>query len=212
MSKKYDYRRAHSYRSYKVRDICRLYKAENLHEQTVRGWVNDGKLKATLHGKTLYVYGAVLKEFFKVKSRKNKRTLEFNQCRCWNCKKIDTPLNNIITKLEAGRNNSILAHGNCRHCNSEIYRSYKRREELEILKCFTVNHNALVGLCDSSCSTRKTNINNALKKPLSEPLKTKPPDTDKKTASTTSQTNINYQENSNSTSKANIKPEQLNLF
>lgn len=212
MSKKYDYRLVHSYRSYKVNNICRLYKAEKLHQQTVRGWINEGKLKATLHGKTLYIYGAVLKEFLKSKRIKNKRTLEFNQFRCWNCKKIDVPLNSIIIKLEVGRNNSILAHSTCIHCNSAIYRSYKRRDKQDILKCFTVNHNALVGLCDSSYNTRKTNVNNVLKKPLSEPLENKPLDIDKKSASATSQTNINCKENIASTRKASIKPEQLSLF
>ncbi len=149
MSKNYDPRRIKSYRSYKTRDVCRLFRDKKLHEQTLRGWVREGKLEAFWQGNTMYVYGAVLKKFIIEKNNQNKSPLAFNQFRCWKCKTAAPPLNNTVEKLAEGRNKSLLALGSCASCGHEIERLYKASEESEILRTFTVKHNALGTLSDS---------------------------------------------------------------
>jgi hypothetical protein len=188
MSKKYDYRRVASYRSLKMRDICRLYIDVKLSHQTVRGWISDGKLEARLIGKTYYVYGAVLKQFLKDKSEKRKQTLDFEDYKCWYCKTVSRSIDNIIKRLAYGRHKSLVAYIDCESCGREVERPYKLALLPEILKTFSVKKDEVTVLCDSSCSTRKTRIDNTQKKPLCEPLKTKPPDKKQKTVSSTKTT------------------------
>jgi len=189
MSKKYDYRRVPSYRSLKIVDICRLFKSEKLSAQTIRGWINDGNLEAMLVGKTYYVYGAKLKQFLQDKSKKRNHCLDFKDYKCWHCKAIFKPVDNIINRLAYGRNKSLIAYVDC-ECGKEVERPYKLALLPEILKTFTVKKDEVTLLCDSSCSTRNTHIENTPKKPLCEPFKNKPPDKKPKTNSSTKTTNI----------------------
>jgi hypothetical protein len=210
MHKKYDHRLVVSYRSYKVRDICRLFIAKKLHEQTVRGWVNDGKLKAIWHGKTIFIYGAVLKKFL-LDNNNQKRTLEFNQFRCFKCQKISTLLNNTITKLTTSRGGCILAVAVCGNCNNPMRRLYKADKQQQILESFIVQHNELVQISDSLCSPHNTNIKAVPKPAISEPLKNTQHDKAIITRSSTSKANINRKINSVSIGNTNINP-QLSLF
>jgi len=133
--------------------------------QTIRGWINDGILEAMLVGKTHYVYGAILKQFLKDKSEKRKHTLDFKDYKCWHCKAVFKPVDNIINRLSYGRNKSLIAHVDC-ECGKEVERPYKLALLPEILKTFTVKKDEVTVLCDSSCSTRKTHIENTPKKTL----------------------------------------------
>lgn len=170
MFKKYNPRLLSSYRSYKLRDICRLYKDKKLHDKTVRTWIKTGKLEAFKDGNTILVYGAVLKQYFTDQNNKHKRTLKFNQFRCGKCKKIDTPLDKIITKLTTGKNGCILAFGNCGACGHNMNRPYKRREEQQILEYFKIEDNALARIYGSSCGTGKTHLEIEPKHAASESL------------------------------------------
>jgi hypothetical protein len=66
-------------------------------------------LKAFLHERDYYIYGAVWKEFLnnRNKTHKEKSGLDFNQFICFKCKSKQPPLNNIITKLKTGFNGCI---------------------------------------------------------------------------------------------------------
>lgn len=191
MSKKYDYRNVESNRTYKLRDICRLFKAEGLHEQTIRGWIKEQGLEAFLVGKTYYVHGGVLKAYLKAKGEKRKKPLKFDKWKCWICKAVGSPVGNIINKLTYGRNKSLAAHGDCGSCGNEIERLYKMSQLPQVLETFSVKENELGGLYDSSCSTKKTHIDNQPKKPICEPEKYKPPDPQTENASASKNTNIN---------------------
>jgi hypothetical protein len=109
MFKKYNPKPIHSYKSYKIFDLCRIYKAQDLHAQTIRKWINRQNLKAFLHERDYYIYGAVWKEFLnnRNKTHKEKSGLDFNQFICFKCKSKQPPLNNIITKLKTGFNGCI---------------------------------------------------------------------------------------------------------
>ncbi len=198
MSKNYDARLVRSYRSYKVRDVCRLFKDKKLHEQTVRGWYNDGLLEGFKSGKTLYIYGAVLKSFLNERSAARKTPLEFMEFKCWTCKTVAIPRDNIVAKLERNTNGSIKASSICHTCKAQSSHTYKKKDEKEILKCFTVQQNALGALCDSVCSNRNTNIETSHETALCEPVETKPPDT--------------REENTTAPKETNIEPTQLRLF
>ena len=52
-----------SYRSYKISDICRIFKEKKLHAQTIRKWIKEYGLEAFEHKGDFYIYGAILKEY-----------------------------------------------------------------------------------------------------------------------------------------------------
>ena len=209
MSKKYDARLLKNYRSYKTKDICRLFRVKKLHEQTIRGWINDGKLDAFWHGKTLYIYGAVLKQFLTDRNNQRKSPLEFNQFRCWKCKATVTPLNHTIEKLTLGRNGCPVALGVCKSCGHEIKRIYKADAEQEILRTFTVVHNQLTLLSDSLCSIGKTNVDDTPQMASNEPMENKPPD---KNTSAGYKANIKPSKNTTSTETTHTPPLSIQLF
>ncbi len=211
MYKKYDHRRIPSHRSLKICDICRLFRDKKLHEQTVRGWVRSGKLKAIWDGKTILIYGAVLKQFLLDTNNSHRRILEFNQFRCFKCKQINSPLNNTITNLTNGRGGCILSFAMCPHCNHRMHRPYKKNQMQQILESFTVQYNEVMLISDSLCSTNNTHIKTTLETAISEPPKNKPPDKTPTPTNSTSKTNIKLKINSVSTSNTHIN-QQLRLF
>ncbi len=171
MSKrKYKYSLVHAYFTYKIPDIVRLFKEVKLHDKTVREWIKSGKLKAFQHEGEWYVYGGILKSFLKIKNEQSKKTLEFNQFRCVNCKTIDAPKGNIITKLTHGRNGSLLAIGICNKCDLEkAQRPYKRIYEQEIRKIFIIKIDEVITLCETSIITNNTHLKIEEKTTQSEP-------------------------------------------
>jgi hypothetical protein len=175
MFKKYNPKPIHSYKSYKISDLCRIYKIQDLHPQTIRKWINQQGLKAFLHERDFYIYGAVLKEFLTSRNQKNKakRSLDFDQFRCGQCKSKEPPKNKIITRLTTGFNNCLLAFGVCNKCGHEINRPYKRAKLTEIHEIFQVQLADELVLCNSSISTNKTNINISEKVVVSESLNIK---------------------------------------
>jgi hypothetical protein len=177
MFKKYNPKPIHSYKSYKISDLCRIYKAQDLHPQTIRKWINQQNLKAFLHERDYYVYGAVWKEFLNNRNNthKEKNSLDFNQFICFKCKSKQPPLNNIITKLKTGFNGCIEAFGVCQNCGyDKLKRPYKRSELAQIKEIFKIELDELSILYNSSTSTTKTNSNNSQKVGVSEPLKNHP--------------------------------------
>lgn len=164
MFKKYSPRKKelYSYRSYKIADLCRFYKSQKLNAQTIRKWIKKGELKAFLHERDYYIYGAVWKEFLTNRNKKNKekRGLYFEQFKCFKCKAKKPPLNNIITKLTTGFNDCIEAFGICQKCgNKELKRPYKRSELTKIKEIFKIELDELTLLSNSSTSTNKTHSN-----------------------------------------------------
>ena len=168
--KKYKHSLVHTYFTYKISDIVRLFIEVKLHDKTMREWIKSGKLKAFQHEGEWYIYGGVLKLFLKTNNEQSKKTLNFNQFRCGNCKAIDTPKNNIITKLTRGRNGSLLAIGVCNKCGLEkTQRPYKRIYEAEIRKIFIIKIDEVITLCKTSISTNNTHLKIEEKITQSEP-------------------------------------------
>ncbi len=211
MHKKYDPRLVKSYRSYKVADVCRLFKSKKLHEQTIRSWIKSGRLKAIIHGKTIYIYGATLKQFLLDNNQSHKKTLEFEQFRCGKCKFISPPLNNIIMNLTNGRGGSIKAFAHCAKCNHLANRHYKASDIENITKVFAIKQIEVVRISDSSCSPSNTHIIDVSETAISELPESKAIDSNLKISDSISKTNIKHNKSSNSTSNANISP-QLSLF
>jgi len=174
MHKKYDERLLKSYRSYKVNDISRIFRDKKLHPQTIRGWVEQGKLKAIIDGKTILIYGAVLKNFILENNQSRKRKLAFEEFKCWKCKKISTPLDNKLSKLELTKNNYLLAHCTC-PCGHEINKPFTKDFYEKIFEAFAIEQNEVGRLCDSLNTPNNTNIDNSYKTPESEP-EIKPPE------------------------------------
>jgi hypothetical protein len=174
MSKKYNSRLVHSYISYKIADICRLYKDIKLHPQTIRKWIKSGDLKAFEHAGEFYVYGAILKQFFENKSKTQKSPLEFNQFRCGKCKTKDVPLDSTFTKIESGRGGCIVVFGICKVCGHEMNRPYSNSKEGEIRKIFKSKLEAELTLCNTSSTTKSTHIENIIKRDLSDSVQDLP--------------------------------------
>lgn len=141
MTKLYDYRKVNSKRTYKLKDVCRTFKNECLHEKTIRKWIRNSTLEAFKSDGIIYINGGVLKTFLHQRYCKNRRKLTLQEFKCWTCKTIGQPVDNIVSRLTNGRNNSLAAYGICTSCGSEIERLYKRSELPEILKAFSVKHN-----------------------------------------------------------------------
>jgi hypothetical protein len=173
MFKKYSPRKKdlYNYRSYKIANLCKIHQSENLHPQSIRKWIKKGELKAFLHERDYYIYGAVWKGFLtnRNKTHKEKRSLDFEQFKCFKCKAKQPPLNNIITKLTTGFNGCIEAFGVCQKCGyDELKRPYKRSELDQIKEIFKIELDELPILYNSSISTNKTHSNIGQKVGVSE--------------------------------------------
>lgn len=190
MLKKYNPQPLFSYKSYKISDVCRIYKEQKLHPQTIRDWIKEGKLKAFFYEGDFYIYGAVLKEFFTSRNQKNKEEgkLGDEKFRCGICKLKEPPLNRIITKLTTGRNNCLLAFGICVGCGHEMNRPFKRSKMPEIHEIFQVQLDEVSSLCNSSNSTNETDINLSQKTGVSQPSENENPDKEKSISASTSET------------------------
>lgn len=152
MFKKYDHRLVHSYKSYTIKEICRLYKALGLHDKTVRAWIRTDKLDVINDGNKLLIYGAVLKQFLKNRNKSRKRPLAANEFFCCKCKGINPPLENTIISITIQKNGSLQASGLCPSCACEMKRLYKRSECKKIMDCFSFEVEAVIVLSDISCS------------------------------------------------------------
>ena len=152
MFKKYDHRLVHSYKSYTIKEVCRLYKEQNLHDKTVRSWIRTGNLDAIIDGNKLLIYGAVLKKFLKNRNSGHRRQLGINEFFCFKCKNINPPLENTIISITIQNNGSLQAYGLCPHCAFEMKRLYKCVEYMQIIDCFNLEAEALIVLSDISCS------------------------------------------------------------
>ena len=172
MPKKYDARVIHSYKSFKIVDICRLYKEQKIHPQTIRKLIKEGKLEAFEFQGEWYVYGAILKQHFENKNKGRKKTLEFHQFSCRKCKAIDSPLNNIITRLTTGRGGCVVAFGICKACGHEMQRPFKKAEAAKMREIFTIQLEQQMTLCNTSSTTKTTHIEIEQKEVVSECNKT----------------------------------------
>ena len=136
MFKKYDHRLVRSYQSYTIKEICRLYKQQNLHDKTVRAWIRTGELDAILDGNKLLIYGAVLKQFLKNRNKSHRRFLGIKEFFCCKCKGSNAPLENTIISVTIQNNGSILAFALCPSCAFAMKRLYKRAESKQIIDYF----------------------------------------------------------------------------
>jgi hypothetical protein len=168
MPKKYDARVIHSYKSFKIADICRLYKEQKIHPQTIRKLIKAGKLEAFEFQGEWYVYGAILKQRFENKNKGRKKALEFHQFSCRKCKAIDSPLNNTITRLTTGRGGCVVAFGICRTCGHEMNRPYKKIEEAKMREIFTIQLEQQTTLYNTSSTTKTTHFEIEQKEVVSE--------------------------------------------
>lgn len=148
-----------SNRSYKISDICNVFKEQKLNNKTVRRFIKKDKLEAFEYKGEFYIHGGTLKAFLKERKSNNKRTLEFDEFRCGKCKKIAQPFENTITKLTIGRNNCILAFGLCPYCSHEKSRPYKRDFESKIREIFRIEQDDLIALYNPLASTISTQAN-----------------------------------------------------
>jgi hypothetical protein len=169
MHKNYDIRRANSYRSYTIADLCRLHSDEGLHQQTPRGWIKHHGLKAWKVGNEYYVYGAVWKKYLFERNNKKKRRLEFRQMKCEKCKAIVEPLNSTIHLLQISISGGLQAKVTCSHCGHNQKRFYKKSEHQRLYDNFLVLQDETGILCDSSNSPNKTHFITGVKTPVSEP-------------------------------------------
>lgn len=173
MFKIYPYRLVHTYLTYKILDIKNLFNDYQLHPQTIRKWIKDKKLEAFEYEGEFYVYGGVLKLFLKERNEGNKKKLEFNEFKCWKCKKIDKPINNEIIKQEKGKGGCLLLFAICKHCKQEMQKPFKKENESKIKEYFNFKIEKQTTLCISSTSTNKTNIKSISKTIQSELSKNK---------------------------------------
>ncbi len=84
--------------AYKIEDICHVYKASKLNQQTVRKWIKKEGLKTI----TTYPYlinGKDLKSFLENNNNKDKDPLDFNKFACFACKKHVAPKGNTMQYL-----------------------------------------------------------------------------------------------------------------
>lgn len=152
MFKKYDHRLVHSYKSYTIKEICRLFKHQSLHDKTIRAWIKSGDLEAILDGNKLLIYGGVLKQFLKNRNKNRQRILALNEFLCFGCKEVHAPFDNTIFAITAQKNGSIMAFALCPNCAFEMKRLYKRSEIAEIKSLFSLEPAALIVLSDISCT------------------------------------------------------------
>lgn len=152
-----------SNRSYSTEKIQKLI---DIHPQTIRSWCNEGGLTC-ISKKPILIYGAILKEFIKNRNESHKKTLEFNQMKCFRCKAISVPKNNEVT-LYNNKNGSIRAvaiHSCCEKI--ELSKLYKKIDIEKLKQVFFIKPIEPT-LCNSLCNSSKTNINEAQKTSLCE--------------------------------------------
>lgn len=152
-----------SNRSYSTEKIEKLLK---IHPQTIREWVKIGKLQI-ISKKPISIYGAVLKEFIKNRNESHKKTLEFNQMKCFKCKTISIPKNNEVI-LYNNKNGSIRAIAIYSCCERvELSKLYKKIDITKLKQVFFIKPTEPT-LCNSLSISSKTNINETQKANLCE--------------------------------------------
>ncbi len=152
-----------SNRSYSTEKIKKLI---GIHEQTIRDWVKNEKLQV-VSKKPISIYGAVLKEFIKNRNESHKKTLEFNQMKCFKCKAISIPQDNQIS-IYYNKNGSIRATGICQNCHNKFSKLFKKNSIEQLKNSFFIKPTEST-LCNSLYISSKTNINEAQETNLCEP-------------------------------------------
>jgi len=168
MYKKLDHRLIKSNRSYKVADISKLLKVG---KPAVRDWVTYEKLEAFYDGKTILIYGPVLKQHIIRKNSRKKRKLKFNEFKCLNCQSITEPVDKKIVELTLSNNSkAIRALSVCPICDHDYYRIYSLKYYPQITETFNILSDDVGRLYDSSSAPSKTNIEDINKTSPSESL------------------------------------------
>lgn len=152
MFKYYNYKLIESNRSYSSEKIKKLL---GIREQTIREWINQGKLEC-VSKKPILIYGAILKEFIKSRNESHKKTLEFNQMKCLKCKAISIPKDNQIS-IYNNKNGSIRATGICQNCNNEFSKLFKKNSIEKLKNSFFIQSTEST-LYNTSPINSKTNI------------------------------------------------------
>ncbi len=133
MFKYYNYKLIESNRSYSTEKIQKLL---GIHPQTIREWINQDELEC-ISKKPISIYGAVLKEFIKNRNESHKKTLNFNEMKCFKCDNRSTPKDNYVSVYH-NKNGSIRAVGICPNCNNEFSKLYKKNAIDELQKAFFI--------------------------------------------------------------------------
>lgn len=183
-----------SYRSYKISELCRIFRDKKLHPQTLREWIKLGKIEAIQDGKDFLIYGAIFKKFLIANNDKKKQPLQFREFKCWKCKTSFEPQNNQVAEITSNKNKFIIIKCHCPKCNHLTSKNYANDNQQEINEIFQVKQSEALALSDSYNSTGKTHYNKEPRKALSESSKAK------------------VIKSTNSTNKTSIKQQQTDFF
>jgi hypothetical protein len=163
MFKYYNYKLIESNRSYSTEKIQKLL---GIHPQTIREWINQGRLEC-ISKKPISIYGAVLKAFIKNRNKNHKKTLNFNEMKCFKCGNRSAPKDNHIS-IYHNKNGSIRAVATCTNCNNEFSKLYKKNAIDELQRAFFIKPTEST-LCNTLSISTKTNIESQNEIALNEP-------------------------------------------
>lgn len=154
MFKYYNHQLIKQNRSYTIDQACKVFKKANLHPQTVRTWIKEGKL-ITISSTPILIHGRDLKGFLKNRNDNHSKKLSFNDFKCLKCRKIYEPKNNAIS-LSKNKNGSFTVKATCTSCNHSNNKFFKAKDEEKLSKTFIIEKPAQMTLSDNSFSASKT--------------------------------------------------------
>lgn len=106
---------------YEIEEICALYKACNLHPQTVRQWIKSG-MPTVDAGKPTLVHGHALKQFLGKQNNRHKCSTTFEQMYCLKCREAKPPFQKRIALQQVQR--TVMAKALCQTCKTIMNKSY----------------------------------------------------------------------------------------
>jgi hypothetical protein len=162
MFKYYNYKLIESNRSHSTEKIQKLL---GIHPQTIREWINRDGLEC-ISKKPISIYGAVLKEFIKNRNEIHKKTLSFNEMKCFKCDNRSIPKDNHIS-IYHNKNGSIRVVGICPNCKNEFSKLYKKNAIDELQKAFFIKPTEST-LYNTSHISIKTHIESQNERTLNE--------------------------------------------
>ncbi len=124
--------KAKIHRSYTVEEMAYLYSA---HKNTIRAWIKNG-LPVCDNKKPLLVLGSDLREFIRVKNKKNKRKCRLYEMYCFRCKSPQKPAGNMVEyKPTTGATGRLT--GFCSSCDCMINKCIRFADYMKIQRYFT---------------------------------------------------------------------------
>lgn len=169
MFKYYNHQLIKQNRSYTIDQICKVYKKESLHPQTIRTWIKEAKLQV-ISSNPILINGWDIKEFLKNRNYNHSKKLSFNEFKCLKCKEIYEPKNNEIS-LSKNKNRSFTAKATCPSCNHSNNKFFKAKDEEKLSKDFIIKKLTPMTLSDNSSGPSKTHSDIELKSDQNESKK-----------------------------------------